>query len=277
VQHHGIPNHAKASNRMRGLSMIDLLVSIAVIAVLVSLISPALAHIRTAANQVVCASNLRQVGLCLSMYKDDHHSMLPQERRPADLPDDTPTDPQIAHTGEHPGAWSSLGWLVDEHYISTPKVFYCPSHEGTETEELYADAWRTLDRPIRTNYAYRGELARPLHAPTPGSLTDEDDIFARHDGRNSTTATGASVLVSDAFTSQADLNHATGFNTLTTGLSVAWLDDESRAIQGLIADYADRGIGTDEAWSILDRRIEPIDNPSSENVSGARMLLDLFY
>ena len=245
MQHHGNPNHANASNRLRGLSMIDLMVSIAVIAVLVSLISPALAHIRTAANQVVCASNLRQVGLCLSMYQDDHGSMLPQERRPADLQEDDPIDPQIAHTGEHAGAWSGLGWLVEEHYINTPKVFYCPSHEGTETEELYADAWRTLDRPIRTNYAYRGELARPTQAHEHANF-NEDDQYMGREGRNDVVASGASVLVSDAFTSQADLNHATGFNTLTTGLSVAWLDDESRAIQGLIANYADRGIGADE-------------------------------
>ncbi len=244
--------------------MIDVLVSITVIAILVSMISPVLEHVRHAANQVVCASNLRQVGLCLSMYRDDHNTMLPQVRTSA-LRSSEHNDPQLAHTGEHPGAWSGLGWLVAEGYVSTPQVFYCPSHEGTQTQDEYADAWVNLNRPIRTNYAYRGELARPAtSAPT---LTAHS---------HAATPTHA-VLVSDAFTSTADLNHTTGFNTLSTSLSVAWLDDESRAIQGLIASFAQQGIGSDEAWSILDRSTEPTDNPNSESVSGARMLLNLLF
>ena len=271
MQHHGILNHWNAPHRMRGLSMIDLLVSMAVIAVLVSLISPALEHVRTAANQVVCASNLRQVGLGLSMYQDDHNTMLPQERRPEDHPDYLPVDPQIAHTGEHPTAWSGLGWLVSEHYINTPKVFYCPSHEGSQTQEEYAEAWVKLDRPIRTNYAYRGELARPSYA-TPIQTLDAPHSH----NANPAVASNSAVLVSDGFASQDDLNHSTGFNTLSASLSVAWLDDESRAIQGMLANYSEGGIAADEAWSILDRNIEPTDNPS-ENVSGARMFLELFY
>jgi len=245
--------------------MIDVLVSITVIAILVSLISPVLEHVRHAANQVVCASNLRQVGLCLSMYQDDHNTVLPQERRSAARADDEPNDPQIAHTGEHPGAWSGLGWLVAEGYVSTPQVFYCPSHEGTQTQDEYADAWVNLDRPIRTNYAYRGELARPA-SDVPAATAHNHNPASTH-----------AVLVSDAFTSTADLNHTTGFNTLSTSLSVAWLDDESRAIQGLIASFAQQGIGSDEAWSILDRNTEPTDNPSSENVSGARMFLNFLF
>ncbi len=281
MNHLGNANQATTGVRVRGFSMIDLLVSIAVIAVLISLISPTLSHVRSAANKVVCASNLRQVGLCLTMYRDDHDSLLPQERRAATRSSDEAPDPQIAHTGEHPTAWSSLGWLVAEGYINTPQIFYCPSHEGTQTQEAYSDAWLRLDREIRTNYAYRGELARPSldhplgHAPGTDSGSPFSSPTSPMPSAQASAQSTQNVLVSDAFTSAADLNHASGFNTLTKSMSVSWLSDEGGNIQNMLSNYGE-GVSSDEAWSILDRNVTPTDR-TTEGVSGAQFLLNLFY
>lgn len=268
----GNPNFKPRAVAKRAFSIIDVLVSMAVIAILVALISPVLAHVRSAAEKVVCSSNLRQVGLSLTMYQDDNNTMLPKEHRSADRASTAP-DPQIAHTGEHPSAWSGLGWLIAEDYLTTPEIFYCPSHAGTQTKDEYADAWLNLNRPIRTNYAYRGELASAQNQLAGGMP------FQSHSESADPGATPPShaVLVSDAFTSLEDLNHASGFNTLTKGMSVAWLDDESRAIQSMLANYAEQGLASDEAWSILDRSVEPIDNPSTQDPSGLRMMLDFLF
>lgn len=222
----------------------------AVIAVLVSLISPTLAHVRNAANKVVCASNLRQVGLCLSMYRDDNNQLLPQERQLVER--DLTIDPQVAHTGESPMAWSSLGWLVADGYINTPQVFYCPAHQGSQTNELYADAWMNLNSPIRTNYAYRGELAQAASLPAS---------FLGSNHQQSTQSPNATVLVSDAFTSVDDLNHTDGFNTLSADLGVTWLRDPNQQLLALVTASGDDGIAANEAWSILDRTA-PDDTPS---------------
>jgi prepilin-type N-terminal cleavage/methylation domain-containing protein len=58
-------------------TLIELLVVIAVIAILAGLLFPALASAKAKAHRVRCASNLRQIGLGMTMYADDFSGLLP--------------------------------------------------------------------------------------------------------------------------------------------------------------------------------------------------------
>lgn len=60
-----------------GFTLVELLVVIGIIAVLISLLLPALGRAKEAANKTVCISNMRQLGVALNMYANDHKGMLP--------------------------------------------------------------------------------------------------------------------------------------------------------------------------------------------------------
>ncbi len=57
--------------------MVELLVVIAIIAILAALLLPALGHAKERAQVSQCLSNLRQLGLGVKMYADDHDTTLP--------------------------------------------------------------------------------------------------------------------------------------------------------------------------------------------------------
>jgi len=66
-------------SRLKGFTLIELLVVIAIIAILMAILMPALQRVREQGGKVACQSNLKQMGLVVSMYTEDFDGKFHEE------------------------------------------------------------------------------------------------------------------------------------------------------------------------------------------------------
>lgn len=109
--------------KRRGFTLVELLVVISIIALLISLLLPALARARIVALQAVCASNIRGLVQGCIEYAQTH-----QNQYPMDYQMDWP----MGGLGTPPGyvAPNSLAWGLSDLYtdgiLTDPNFIYCP-------------------------------------------------------------------------------------------------------------------------------------------------------
>src|SRR5205823_5745197 len=62
----------------RAFTLVELLVVIGIIALLISILMPALSAAKERANRIKCGSNLRQIGQGLLLYANDNRGIYPR-------------------------------------------------------------------------------------------------------------------------------------------------------------------------------------------------------
>lgn len=199
-------------SKLRGFSLVELIVVISVTSVLMAMLMPAMNQIRENAHRVICANNQRQIGQGLVIHHDDNRDQLP--RSAALHEDESPRELMNArrainwdNSHTHDG-WDGLGILYSGHYCQAHQVFYCPSHHGNHPMERYADLWDQAlgSIPIYTNFHYCGDMDWNTHAKR--RLEDGNNL----------------VLLTDGLRSAQDFNHDKGMNVLRGDGSVRWTD-----------------------------------------------------
>ena len=71
--------------RRLAFTLIELLVVIAIISILAAMLMPALNNARESAHRAYCMGNLKQCGLALYMYTEDHQGWFNNDEKWADI------------------------------------------------------------------------------------------------------------------------------------------------------------------------------------------------
>jgi len=94
-----------------GFTLVELLVVVAILALLAAIIFPAFGRVRENARRASCASNMKQIGLALSMYVNDYDGWYPESQY---------------YTGT---AWFNPPRYCLMQYMQSPQLWECPSNQ----------------------------------------------------------------------------------------------------------------------------------------------------
>lgn len=161
---------------VKGFTLVELLCVIAIIAVLGSLLMPALGQMLAKAHSTACAANLRQIGVAVSLYVNDHDNTFPyietDPTNPVLYPEDVTAKPMLETLAP---------------YGVSAKTLQCPADLAEPNANYYAKKqtsyeWRPMiDGETRVNatiFSRRGAINVPL-----GRVRQVIDFTPVHNGR----------------------------------------------------------------------------------------------
>lgn len=171
----------RRTNPAAGFTIVELLVSIAVVAVLISLLLPVIGRARESARRTECLSHLRSLGQAIAMYRGANGDLLPYAARPVDarLGD---LDPLPALAAYLDAPVPSLD--ADGRVISAPP-YLCPSDDSIGPERGCSFYYSPIDLMafLPRDYAQRVITAYLSRDPSVVIMLDNRPRHPGHEPR----------------------------------------------------------------------------------------------
>lgn len=216
----------------RGFTLIEVLVVVAIIALLVSILLPSLARAREQARRTLCSSNLHQIGVALLTYRESQKAF-PHQARVG-----VPNSDITAAGGNVIGAWptsvhAALGRYIGRRSSVKPnEVFYCPAVRESDRglvdidREQPAGSVGNPEPYLHLTYFYYGRLNAGDNDPAkPRTSLGEKtaaDVQAKRKLYVTTEPDARRVLMADAVSlwtggTQWRVNHGPDYSRYVEG------------------------------------------------------------
>jgi len=124
-------------------TLIELMVVIAIIAILVSLLLPVVSSARAKGRQTACTSNVRQILIARKLFVGDNYGN---------------TIPNRPAWPEDPKGFCTWRWLLAKQYNLGEEIFVCPSAQYSNTEAGRSESYATSKSDVHANYTQIGEV-----------------------------------------------------------------------------------------------------------------------